>query len=354
MPENIREPIGEGRYYPDNKKELASIVGMDYSFFLRSVYLRKEFAKGIRKKGKTNKKAKRSIKGILSPHGAYNDGIWRPTGCGLVYPIAFDQLRVDGRPATYIILGPIHDEKQVFEGGVYTSQTFRTLLGDVPVDTNLLGRISDLLGESLIDGTEMHSQEHSIENQLPWLQMIHNEGSIPYSRKPWFRDCYDDPISIVPIGISTYAKDYDVLKNIGMKVGELCKDEDVVIVGTSDFTHCAHFSDRSFGLPKNWEEGQDMIEYAGRQDDKALDRIKDYDASGLVEIVKKENITMCGHQVVYVMLEALKKMGANWVGNEMTFVDCTSRNPYAGMNIGVGGGSPKYASATGFATLTFK
>lgn len=68
-----------------------------------------------------------------------------------------------------VLLGPSH--RVGFAGIAASAMTsFRTPLGDVPVDQEALATIRNLPGVTVLD--QAHAREHSLEVQLPFLQMI--------------------------------------------------------------------------------------------------------------------------------------------------------------------------------------
>jgi len=66
-----------------------------------------------------------------------------------------------------VLLGPSH--RVPFRGiAATTATTYRTPLGDIPVDTGALAMVSGLPGVGFLD--EAHAREHSLEVHLPFLQ----------------------------------------------------------------------------------------------------------------------------------------------------------------------------------------
>lgn len=68
-----------------------------------------------------------------------------------------------------VLLGPSH--RVPFRGiAATTAGTYRTPLGDIPVDSDALAALTGLKGVGYLD--EAHAQEHSLEVHLPFLQEI--------------------------------------------------------------------------------------------------------------------------------------------------------------------------------------
>lgn len=101
--------------------------------------------------------------GIIAPHLDYARG----SPC---YREAYAALAQAGPAERYVILGTNHFGER--DAVVATDKTFRTPLGDVPVDVEFLTAIERRLGESLRDGQSDHQREHSVELQVHLLQAL--------------------------------------------------------------------------------------------------------------------------------------------------------------------------------------
>ena len=146
--------------------------------------------------------------------------------------------------------------------------------GDVPVNDELAAVI---VNESeLIIGDEMaHVREHSLEVILPFLYYGGGQD-----------------LSFVPITLSKINRDEcQVLGEALARIIEK-QDEEILIVSSSDMTHY---------------ESHDS---AKAKDSDAISRILDMDPDGLIEVVSRQNITMCGIIPTAVMLYAAIVLGA--------------------------------------------
>jgi hypothetical protein len=154
-------------------------------------------------------------------------------------------------------------------------------MGKVEVDVKLARRI---IGEGIEEDTVAHSEEHSLEVQLPFLQFF------------W------GGFKFVPVCMGD--QDAKTAAILGARIAAALRGTDAVIIASTDFTHCG----AGYGHPP--PRGMSAGDFAGQQDQKAIRRILDMDPDGLVGTVKKERITMCGYGCVAAMLHATKKMGA--------------------------------------------
>jgi AmmeMemoRadiSam system protein B len=119
-----------------------------------------------------------------------------------------------------------------------------------------------------------HSREHSLEVELPFLQML----------APGF--------SFVPVAIGTIR--FEDLLSTGQAIARVLGEskEEILIVASSDMNH---YEDE---------------ETTRRKDRMAIDRLLAMDAKGLYEICREEEISMCGLGPAVIMLTAVKRLGA--------------------------------------------
>jgi len=118
-----------------------------------------------------------------------------------------------------------------------------------------------------------HSTEHSLEVQLPFLQVL----------APGFR--------FVPIALGSIR--YDELASIGQAIGRVLapRANTVLLLTSSDLNH--------------YEDDATTR----RKDQKAINRLLDLDPHGLYDVCHSDNISMCGLGPAIAMLTALKTLG---------------------------------------------
>ncbi len=145
----IREPAVAGMFYPANADELADTV--------------QHYLAGATPQPGPIPKA------IIAPHAGY-------IYSGPVAASAYIQLI----PAKYtikrvVLLGPSH--RVPLHGLAASSAThFATPLGRIPLDTQSIEKICQLPQVTIND--QAHSQEHSLEVHLPFLQQVLDEFSL--------------------------------------------------------------------------------------------------------------------------------------------------------------------------------
>ena len=176
-------------------------------------------------------------------------------------------------PQNIIIIGPSHR----YGGSSFALArrgVWETPLGDVPLNSELAGRLMDVFPR-FSENQEMHASEHSLEVQLPFLQ--------------YFRP----DITLVPICIATHSS-YDQLKDMGEAISTVVREhnEGILLVASTDMSHYI---------------SQDE---ARKKDFMAIEKILRLDARGLYETVIAEDISMCGFQAVVAALVASREIGA--------------------------------------------
>lgn len=145
----IRQPAVAGLFYPDKPAELQQVI---VSLLQKSSHTPRPMPKAL-----------------IVPHAGY-------IYSGGTAAEAFSTLERGARSIRRVVLlGPSH--RVGFRGIAFCSADFyRTPLGDIPVDQSAFVAISNLSGVSLLD--RAHTQEHSLEVQLPFLQTLLQDFSV--------------------------------------------------------------------------------------------------------------------------------------------------------------------------------
>lgn len=206
---------------------------------------------------------KEKARAVVSPHAGF---IYSGLVAGAVYSSVL-------LPDRFIILGPSHHgQRPIF--AIVEKGAWRTPLGDVPIDSELAGSLRRLSALVRVDESA-HGSEHSLEVQLPFLQFL----------KP--------DLSFVPVCVSPLA-DYAALVELGTALAEAVRASptDVLLIASTDMSHYV------------------SQETARRKDFLAIDRIRDLDARGLYDVVREEDISMCGFQPTTAVMLAAREMGA--------------------------------------------
>jgi len=203
--------------------------------------------------------------GAIVPHAGY---VYSGPVAGRVYA------RLD-IPPRVVILCPNHTGRGA-RAALDPSEAWSTPLGDVPVDQRLAGRLREL-APSLEPDARAHAREHSLEVQLPFLQVL----------RP------DVEIVAVCLGVPDLA----LCAEVGKALARLCAEERAsgkvspLVIASSDMNH---YEPRKVGREK---------------DDLALARIEAVDPEGLFATVMTESISMCGFLPATALLFAAREAG---------------------------------------------
>jgi hypothetical protein len=238
----LRLPAVAGRFYPSNPEELTALV--------------REYSRP------DPRHAPVPVKACLVPHAGY---VYSGHVAGAV-------LARIALPEKIIVLGVRHYPRGE-QAAILSSGAWRTPLGDASVDEELalaLREACPLLREDSV----AHSGEHSLEVQLPFLQVL----------APGF--------TFVPVALGTVR--FESLVSVGEAVARMLENSNgnVLLLTSSDLNH--------------YEDDATTR----RKDQKAIDRMLALDARGLYDTCRDEKISMCGLGPAVAMLTALNALGA--------------------------------------------
>jgi AmmeMemoRadiSam system protein B len=201
--------------------------------------------------------------GVVVPHAGY---MYSGHVAGAVYS------RIDV-PTRNVVLCPNHTGFGV-PLSIMRSGSWETPLGQMQIDEGLCEALMTA-DPYLQDDAEAHRFEHSLEVQLPFMQHITTA-----------------PTTFAPITIGT--GNWQRLEGLGRALADALQkvDRTALIIASSDMNH--YESDAVTRV----------------KDHKAIDQILAMDPKGLYDVVRRENISMCGYGPVVTMLTAAKMLGA--------------------------------------------
>jgi MEMO1 family protein len=238
----LRLPAVSGRFYPSSPTELTALVRQYTAADQTTAPLR--------------------ARACLVPHAGY---VYSGPVAGAVYA----RLEI---PKRVLILGVRHYPHGA-NAAIVSSGAWRTPLGDAPID----GPLAEALRAScplLREDSIAHSSEHSLEVQIPFLQVL-VQG-----------------FTFVPVALG--AVRFEDLLTVGEAIGSVlaASSDEILLLTTSDLNH--YENDATTRV----------------KDRKAIDRILALDAHGLYDVCRNEAISMCGLGPAVAMLTAVKRMGA--------------------------------------------
>lgn len=184
--------------------------------------------------------------------------------------------------STFVLLGADHTG-QVSRGEVYDSGVWKTPLGDAQIDGELAAEILSA-DDVLRPNPSAHDMEHSLEVQVPLIQVLAPEARIV-------------PIAVPP---ATLAVD------IGKAVGRAVKARagEVAIVGSTDLSHHGgHF-------PAPGGRGPQGEQYARREDERMIELMEKMDAESVVPEAQQHH-NACGAGAIAATIAACRALGAS-------------------------------------------
>ncbi|MHA1971832.1 MAG: AmmeMemoRadiSam system protein B [Candidatus Hodarchaeales archaeon] len=255
-----------GSWYAGSSKELKTQIE---ELFMS------EWGYGIHPKEiKCSSTGKESFLGIVSPHAGYvYSGPVASHGYAEIYK-TFDRLD------TVFILGPNHSGLGA-PISFYPSGTWYNPLGGLEVDSRAIhfaknydfGELSKQIGYEQL----AHSQEHSIDIQLPFLQ---------------YR--YGSDFKIVPICLMNQSYPLTVHK-LSSFIKAYIEDnptQNIIIVASSDFSH---------------EHDYDLVM---KNDKKMLEFLSQADLNSAESFRRQVHMTMCGFGPVFTLIQTAVNFGS--------------------------------------------
>lgn len=241
----IREPAVAGAFYSDNPE----ILSRDIKQYLENA--KKEKVEG-------------EIIALVSPHAGY---VYSGPVAAYAYKL------IEGKTFdSVVVVAPSH--RSIFKGAsLYDRGGYKTPLGLVPIDTELSKKMMEKRKE-LQFLPEVHSQEHSLEVQIPFLQVVLKS------------------FKLVPIVMEPYWS-WETCQSLASAIAEAVKGKNVLLVASTDLSHF-HSYDKAVELDKI-----------------VLNHIERFDPEGLNRDLKKGRCEACGGGPIISILLAAKALGAN-------------------------------------------
>ena len=206
--------------------------------------------------------APEQVSAIVSPHAGY---VYSGATAGYAFA------RIRGKTAKRVILLGRSHRYTFPEPSIYEEGVFETPLGTLSVDTEFARALcSDITSNQ----QEPHLSEHSLEVQLPFLQVA--VGEVP----------------IVPILFGNDPSDWHI--GFGRKIADMLDEDDLVIAST-DLSH--YLSETE----------------ANKIDRHSLDQVLGRDCEHVISEVAAASCSMCGATaVVTAMACALARGAEQW------------------------------------------
>ena len=245
----IREPVVAGQFYPEKREELEGMIDS----CSRHAY------------GPGNLQAEPGEKvfGIVCPHAGYVYS--GSTACHSYKSISAQN------PELAVIIGPNHFGIGK-NAATMTDAKWITPLGAVEVNSDAAHKVMERSHVIEIDNYS-HSQDHSLEVQIPMLQSTLSEE-----------------FEILPIIL--LAQDPETARDVGNAVSEIVEKRNAIIIASSDFTH--------------YEENS----FAHLQDKALIEPILEMDVEKFYQVLREKKVTACGFGAIASAMIACKNLGA--------------------------------------------
>ncbi|MDZ7374111.1 MAG: AmmeMemoRadiSam system protein B [candidate division KSB1 bacterium] len=244
--EVVREPAVAGAFYPDSAVLLQ-----------RTVTELLENANPPKVPGE--------VVGLACPHAGYQySGFVAAHGYKTIQGRSYD---------VAVILAPSHQE--YFRGAsVFPGRGYATPLGIAEVDRELAHRLAHASENAQLSWFG-HRSEHSLEVQLPFLQVVQPD------------------LKIVPVVIGEYDREF--CEEFGQALAQVLSGRKALLVASTDLYHGYSYDD------------------CVAIDDATLGRVLDWDAAGLCEGLESGRYQACGGGPLVVTMVAARELGANRV-----------------------------------------
>jgi AmmeMemoRadiSam system protein B/AmmeMemoRadiSam system protein A len=241
---NIRESVIAGSWYPGDPAKLTK----DIKGYLEKV---------------PEQKIDGELIALISPHAGY-------TYSGQVAAYAYKLL--EGRKYdVVVIVAPSH--RAYFKGAsVYPQGGYRTPLGIVPIAEEITKALMKK-SPRITSFPPAHAQEHSLEIQLPFLQVVLKD----------FR--------LVPIVIGE--QDFSICEEVSAAIAAVIKGKNALVIASTDLSHF-HPYDEAVAL-----------------DQKVVQHVDAFDPEGLNKALRAGQCEACGGGPTVAVMLAAKALGAD-------------------------------------------
>lgn len=262
----MREPAVAGMFYPASHRGLLK-------------ELRKCFRNGP---GREKEGEGPRVRGLISPHAGY-------TYSGPTAAYGFLAAADGGLPDTVIILGPNHTGLGS-EIGV-SLDDMRTPLGIMENDRELSEKMKRYHDEL------SHMREHSMEVQIPFIQFFSEKVkqvciSLGHPGHGLGKEGKDRALMEQADEVSTFV--LDAIQATG---------KDVLVVASSDFTHCGY--NYGYPVPPDMNAG----EFARTRDLPVIESLVAGDLESTLNKKRELGTTACGMGPILSMIKIMKKTG---------------------------------------------
>ncbi len=275
--ESVREPAVAGQFYDANPQRLRAEIETMLSAADSD---HEKSASGI-------------VQALIVPHAGY---VYSGKTAAKTFKTA-----QGGTYKRAIVISPSH--MFPFDGIVSSSfNSYKTPLGNIEIDMETVGKLLGSSTSYISEMTEAHVPEHSLEVELPFLQVLF------------------PGIRIVPFVCGNVGM--DSADEIAEELSKLLIPENLWVI-SSDFTHYG----RSFGYKPFTENIPEKLK---ELDMGAIERITALDFKGFSEYIHRTRATICGANPIRILLKTLEKASEKGADFEPRLVEYTTSGEMTG------------------------
>ena len=242
----VRQPVVSGRFYPSDARALRLMI---------ENFLEKAAPSEL----------EGELIGLVVPHAGYQySGEIAAWGYKLLEGKEFE---------TVVVLGPSHH--LYYQGSsIYNIGDYQTPLGIAKVNKELSDKIIEK-NEQITYYSSLHQKEHSVEVEIPFLQVVLKD------------------FSIIPIVIGD--KKMAVCQGLADALAGTLKGKKVLFIASSDMSHYHEYA------------------IANLIDEKALRVIEKFSPAELLDKLNSGEVELCGGAAIITAMIVAKKFGADKV-----------------------------------------
>jgi len=244
MNDCVRLPIVAGTFYPSREDQLQEQVAA----FLGNSH------------AAVNDSRSGSV-GLIAPHAGY-------LYSGKVAGAGFQAIAQHGRPDVVVILGANHSGMDP-RLALSPHSAWQTPLGQSPVEQGIMSQLETV---GFVKSFEPFAHEHSMEVQLPFIQVL------------WGVDLPIVPICVIPHDLSS-------VQEAARGLASALRGRKALVIASSDFTH------------------YQPAQLAHTLDGQALDRIVALDTAGFDRLCRSKGLTICGVGAIELMMSTALELG---------------------------------------------
>lgn len=256
----VREPAVAGTFYPADAESLLESIHRCFTHPLGPGHFLNKSINALKEKTEC----------LIVPHAGYE---YSGPIAAHAYDVAYNFFNSNREHVSVIIIGPNH-----YGIGsalaISSANMWKTPLGNIEINKKLSKEILDICNIVRVDDSA-HKNEHSIEVQVPFLQVV--------SRKTEWK--------LLPISMAL--QDIDTSRQLGNAITELVlKSQDrFLIIGSSDLTHYE---------PQSQATNKDL---------NLLDQAKKMDLMSFYASLENKSITSCGYGAIATVMHVAHGLG---------------------------------------------